>query len=567
MPCIDGATGGLDLAPTAAYAWQTFIALNWPASGTGRGTPDANASFGEVDRPLVWETLRAKVETYPGNGAAGQAPHGVTLDAKNNPTNGPDFGFDDAPLYVYQPAATQTKDGLIPACPNQASVSGPAWLPLDETTQIGNNQTFAGAAPATDPKGFNSQPQLIRYAVKMNKTAYQNIVANRFWYRDMTRDIGTGTAPIDIAVANGTAAVQAARQAGQLPSNPATPFVNLAPQNDDTAVLTKSAWRPLSATEMTSGRFRTTTVRYYEQTAGTKQPCYREDVWGLVGMHVITYTRGVPWVIWSTFEQADNILTSDGKPTEDTNGTPLVPAPTAATTPALTSDPTQLAPVVTAQGPYCTSPGSRLFFRENPNFPGLPSGGNICLDSRWHALPDNMVAANKTAHAAITNANPSSVWQYYKLINVQPTPIDITGIGPSAVSTPASYYLSNSVIETDYSLGNFTGDLVKGVPSNVVQTSTGAATKAASAKAGATADAKTADPKTAEYYNTLLMPFQSNGLGFLRQPIRMGGCAGCHAYSAGTGRDFSFSIGQNVLKPDPVDAFAMPPAMLSNAMR
>ena len=562
MPCINGATGVLDMAPTAAYAWKAFIALNWPAdTKTGRGMPNPAASFGQADGPLVWETLRAKVETYPGNGAAGQAPHGVTLDAKNAPTNGPDFGFDDAPLYVYQPDATRTKDGLIPACPNQADVSRPAWLPLDETTQIGNNQTFAGAAPATDPKGFNSKPQLIRYAVKMNKTAYQNIIANRFWYRDMTLDIGKGTAPIDIAVANGSAATTRARQTG-ISQDPATPFVNLAPEDDDaTAVLTKSAWRPLSATEMSSGRFRTTTVRYYEQTAEAKQPCYREDVWGLVGIHVITYTRGVPWVIWSTFEQADNILNADGKPTEDPDGNVLVPRQDAATSPVLTSDPEQLQPVVTATGPSCDAPGHRLFFRERPDFTGLPKG-QICLNQRWHAFPDAMIKTNATAHAAIAKSNPSSVWKYYKLINVQPQPIDIKFVDPNGKNTPASYYLSNSVIETDYSLGNFTGNLVNGVPTNMV------AVPAANAAKGPPGTAGTKDDvKIEEYYNTVLLPFQARNLGTLMQPIRMVGCAGCHAYSAGTGRGFSFSIGQNVLMPDPVDAFAASVPRLSNAMQ
>ncbi|HMF42996.1 MAG TPA: hypothetical protein VKQ32_20125, partial [Polyangia bacterium] len=162
---IDGATGSLPLSSAASYGWSAFIALNWPAStaaGT-RGAPDTTKTFGQPGTP-AWITMRSKVEVYPGNASATVAPHGVVLNSSGQPTNGPDYGYGDAQQYYYA-------SGLLNPCTGQAKVPSPALVVLDETTQIGNNQTFAGVAPP-DPSGYNTKPQLIRYSVKMNKPFY-----------------------------------------------------------------------------------------------------------------------------------------------------------------------------------------------------------------------------------------------------------------------------------------------------------------------------------------------------------------------------------------------------------
>src|SRR5882762_328486 len=75
---LNPAGGGAPTASiqqAAAFAWQEFIALNWPAvNQTGgvnqRDTPDNNCKFGDPNckGPLVWETFRGKVEIFPGQG-------------------------------------------------------------------------------------------------------------------------------------------------------------------------------------------------------------------------------------------------------------------------------------------------------------------------------------------------------------------------------------------------------------------------------------------------------------------------------------------------------------------
>lgn len=526
-PCGDGSTGGVDMDAGAVYAWKALIALSWPAQSDTRDAPDKTKNFGDPGA-RVWETMRSKVELYPGDGSPTQAPHGVTLkDGK--PTNGPRFGYDEPPVYVYSPEGVRTADGQVRACKGQEPVKTPAWTVLDETTQIGNNQTFAGVLPAT-PTKKNSQPQLIRYGVKMNQDVYSNIVQNQYWYS------GNQSA-LSVATANYTKAL-----ADKSHPNPTTPYVDFsapfAPTqqgdsstktNKTSSVEVKMSWRPLTEKEAASGRFFQAPVRYFEVEDDV--PCWREDRWGLVGMHLISFTAAAPWGIWSTFEQADNILTADGKPTEDVNGniinTGSGPTPTS---PELTSNPNVLKPTVTKTGDYCATPGARLFFRENPKYGTMPSDGAICVNSRWHAIPKGIAAINDSAHSAIRDnlaktGKTTSPWLYYKLINVQATPVDFDSKDNARFSSTASYYLANATIETDYSLGMFTGDLKHGVPRNITDTS-------------------------GVYYNTQLLPFQAANLGFLEKPIRMGGCAGCHAFAATIGQDFSFALGDNVKAPE-----------------
>lgn len=510
-PKSDGSTGTVNLCDGGIYAWNAFIALNWPSAAGNRGQPDLQKPFGGPGTP-VWETYRNKVELYPGNGNATTPPHGVKLPVK--PSDYP-YGYGDAPAYVYAPSQTRTTDGSVPPCEGQTVPATPAFVNLDETTQIGNNMLFAGVIESAGGSG-NSAPQLVRYDVKMNEDIYGKIIEGTYWYKSPQLT---------------TAEANYIKQLSNQGQDPSGPYVNLGPsvtEQKKISIELKTSWRQLTEAEVKSGRFYTTTARFYETGKG-KPFCYRESRWGLLGMHLISFTSNAPWVIWATFEQADNILTADGKPTEDVNGKSQIP-PIDPTSPKLTSNPAVPNPVVKATGVACTLPASRLYFRENPQEKALPANINICVNARWHAIPDYVQALNQAAHDAM-DQKAKTPWAYYKLINVQPVPVN----GPPSASTAPrftdlpSYYLANATIETDYSLGNFTGHMVAGAPSNV--TSKGEA-----------------------YFNTKLLPFQA--LRFFTQPIAMGGCAGCHGNAAQRGSDFSFALlGNTVSAPELPNAF------------
>src|SRR5262245_17802981 len=61
---VPGGAPNADLTQAAVFAWQEFIALNWPAAAGMRDTYDKSQSFGQNGTtggsPLVWETQRAK---------------------------------------------------------------------------------------------------------------------------------------------------------------------------------------------------------------------------------------------------------------------------------------------------------------------------------------------------------------------------------------------------------------------------------------------------------------------------------------------------------------------------
>ena len=146
---------------------------------------------------------------------------------------------------------------------------------------------------------------------------------------------------------------------------------------------------------------------------------------------------------------------------------------------------------------------------------------------------------NAAAHNAIASYGAKGPWQYYKLVNVQWQPfeaasIDTTGANSSRLAS--TYYLSNSVVETDTTLQQFFGALsYNGVK-------TGFETPSSSPNN----EVSTSMPA----HNIYLSP----GTGtppnqFTR--YSMGGCMGCHGRAERAGSDFSFTLNNGpVSAPD-----------------
>lgn len=438
-----------NLQDAAVFAWQEFIALNWPASGVSRDTPDMGRKFGDPEyngqagEPLVWETFRSKVEIYPGG--TDTVPPGCTNVTATGCGNRPDYGYDAVPVYTY--------NSKVDACSGQTPLQYPAWINLDETNQIGLDNMFAGVLPHNSSP-INTNPNLIRFLAKANRQEYTYVAGNHYW--DKGNDYNT-------RVSNFLNAINASP-----PRIPTSPIISF----PDGTIEMKAAWRPLTAQEQSNpelaGRFHTATVRYYDQKQGGSfpQPCYREDTWALIALHIIHKTPTAPYFIYATFEQADNIRTQDGHSVEDVNGRIVFPqAGPFEPTLSYTDSPTD--PQVTIVGSnYCQSIGSRLYYK-NIGGPGtgLPNEGNICVNQRQYAIPDPVIAVNEAAHSAINAYNqanriPSSPWEYYKLVNVQWKPIEKNG--PDYNALKSTFYLANIVVETNFSLQNFSGRLTAG---------------------------------------------------------------------------------------------------------
>lgn len=477
-------TGGApNASPTQAaeFAWQEFIALNWPAGPqtgqTGqRDTPSTTCRFGDpkCTGPTTWQTFRGKVETFPGMGN----PPGFVANS------GASYGYDALPQYNYGVAVT--------ACDPKQSGDPTPWVNLDETDQITLDSMYAGVVQSSSSPG-NSAPQLIRFLAKSNRTQYIYVASNS----DPNNPLNQWWNAIPTSVVSATKQYLAANQKSPPPGS--TTMVSQL--NGTTEV--KAAWRPLNPNEVSSGRFHTQTVRFYESGSTQGSFCYRNATWGLVALHIIQKTPSAPYFIYATFEQADNLLTSSGTPVEDADGNIKSPAPATATTPQVClvdpqppmSTPANTTPstagsviltgnpatCVAAQQPsYCSTPGSQLYYRNTAFTPpnNAPSGGNICVNKRDNAIPSEVIAANSQAHAAIAaylkqNGIASSPWLTYKLVNVQYFPYDkvITTPTPNGSlyngqppytaqnPSPSSFYQANIVVETNRALQLFSGGL------------------------------------------------------------------------------------------------------------
>ena len=153
------------LAGAANFAWNEFIALNWPAVTQNgqprtRDMPDTTAHFGDPSHqgPLVWHTYRSKVEIFP---PVGSRPNGYTTDSTTS------FGYDAAPQYTYASAVSPAS--------GTASDSTP-WINLDENDEIGLDAMYAGVGTGA---GYTNG--LILFTAKANRSEYTYVARNRFF--------------------------------------------------------------------------------------------------------------------------------------------------------------------------------------------------------------------------------------------------------------------------------------------------------------------------------------------------------------------------------------------------
>lgn len=245
------------------------------------------------------------------------------------------------------------------------------------------------------------------------------------------------------------------------------------------AIEIKAAWRQLTPAELSSGRFFTRNVLFY---TGQSPQLYNNAVWGLVALHIIHKTKSFPAFVFASWEQVDNY----------DDDTPSNPNP------------------------------QNLAFSNTGDDASLP---DIAV-RRAHAINSPIPPVNDAVHAAFTDAttgNPTTVWQYYKLIGVQATPVD----GPPPATAPADdlsyYYMANIMVETNQVLQNFTGSVQASLP----------------------------DAPPGKTDNVYL-------LGAPGSPFQMGGCQGCHGFQGQfLGGDMSVLVANgysNSILPESIDA-------------
>jgi hypothetical protein len=502
---IQGGAPSATLQQAATFAWQEFIALNWPALSGQRDTADNNQKFGGGNGgPLVWQTFRSKVEIF---NIINDAPPGYSASA-------PDLGYNTAPTDYYYRGRT------VPNCPTQTVPTSPAWINLDETTQIELDQMFAGGPAITGTS--NTLPQLIRFAVKANHVEYEYIADPKNQYYIPDNALPARTNNIKAYTANP-------------PVAPTPPFISFPAGT----VEIKSAWRPLNSND-NPAHFHTQTVRFYENSGdnGNGPACYYEQQWGLIALHIIQKTPTAPAFIYATFEQAENIRQPNGTPVEDADGNIVNPISGAApTTPAMTYMDSPTAPKVSISG-VCT-PNFNLYFKDNAKDPGLTGGGALCVNQRYEPIPSDVIAVNQAAHQAITAYDTAqgvtnSPWPFYKLVSVQPQPFDVTTISPTdPVHGAAVFFQANIVVETNYTLQQFQG--------RIATSAGGAGAPTAVVSPGVP------PPNVVTPNGSGTGTSAPSGIGPAPSVVgvNMGGCMGCHGNAqVSKGSDFSFILAE-----------------------
>ncbi len=397
----DGPSYGASQDELFKFAWEQFVALNWPVEDPSvpgnRATPssDTSATFTSITADntptVVWHTYVSKAEAFGPATESGMLPDWSELGL-------PSYSYEDQPTV-------------------ESGVNYQLYNNLDENNEIGEAFVWGGAGHGNTTGGNQ-----VLYEAKFNKTEYNYIRRNQLNSSDNRKTwINNSKKDANLTTYGGTCKTFAAAKE-EIICFPCTE----GKQSDEGVIEIKAAWRELVDGVDDPSRYYTHEVIVYEnQGSGVKAV---NKTYALVGLHIIRKTRHYPTFIFTTFNHVDNIKTgvryvnesaAVGQPAyykEDANGTPQ---------------------------PFDTIPDT------------IPGGSIAILKQEdVHTIQPELIAFNAAAQQQINAANENSVWQYYELLGVQATPTDI-----SQADDDPTYYLANDVIETDHVLTRFTSRL------------------------------------------------------------------------------------------------------------
>ncbi|NTX16050.1 hypothetical protein HUA76_35295 [Myxococcus sp. CA056] len=264
------------------YSWNTFIALNWPAT-TSACAPNTQVSILTGQGPTVWETYPEDTDIFvppgskPGAWCTFNTP--AALETKlRRLTKLTEAGRLEA--------VNSNVDKLL------VSDSKASAIVIERFPDI--KQAVGG--PLTDQNG-----RFVRYEKRLNQDEYNYLITNNLW--------------------------NAAGQTSATISFPTGPTQNPGPCNGKPcgpvgAMEVKAAWKVLSAQEVAGKRFYMRKAWVLNDESGAPSPGANPVTVGLVGLHIIHKTASQAKWFWSTFEQVDNTTSSFFNPHCTTNCQP-----------------------------------------------------------------------------------------------------------------------------------------------------------------------------------------------------------------------------------------------------
>jgi hypothetical protein len=247
-PRPDSATTPLRSRPWFdVFSWQSFIALNWPATAGTRGAAsnpgDTTAFLNAGNGGLrVWETYKESWELF---GQGNQRPTAFSdWDSAVEPCGGN--------LQPGQNAFTFTSKG---------------------------NSLFNAAAESFSFPLVDQQGGYTLFSVRYNQPQYDTIRGangnpNSWLY--LSNNLGRSL-PFSMPASDTSGRVG--------------------------SIMIKSAWRPLTARDDSTKYYRTTAMVATDSTGTTCQPV----LMGLVGLHIAQKQVGFRQWVWSSFEHVSNV--------------------------------------------------------------------------------------------------------------------------------------------------------------------------------------------------------------------------------------------------------------------
>jgi hypothetical protein len=536
------------------FAWNSFIALNWPAlevvPNRARGVPDLKKEFATAANSdlAVWETFKEKREVFNHPDTAGQLtwyspidygmlrPGGVSLTGRvfhqNSGTSTRPNGLDETVEVQSQSLETNYPDGK-------------------------ENPVLKAEPPVVTPRVWRGQPSgknPIVYEVKLNYDYFNYVVAKGFNVDNSSSDPNKDPVLAAAMAANIHLPIRTSSHLGAGGPNPAVldyraaqalgrfKLINyiynsglklpipLPPQQGSIQV--KAAWLKLGGVNAKPSDYPTwhtaVAVNYISDANGNPIPS-EPTLFGLVGMHII-----------------QRIHTDPINPSGIANP-PANPAGGTFIFATWEHESIFNSPVVGLRNqPKPTYSYSNFFAGEAVEH-GLRKGFYPPLVQtaypvvRQYPVLDNTKKVTAIFHDAIRKKNPNSVWLHYHLVGTQFQAVDLRNPVPQNPKFPVSkndptgigqpVFLANLAIETNLGLQFFQGQPPTiTVIGNYLKSPTNPNNPLSSNTALAFAR------------NNANTAFSGKPQTPYAKPYNMGGCMGCHGVAQSKGYGFSFVL-------------------------
>lgn len=389
------------------FAWQSFVAMNWPTDLSYRGKPDMKSRIGATDadgrpRTTVWQSYKEQFDLFLEN-AATPTPWIV-------PNAGCDLDGNGGTIVLQMFSKSNDVDGEVTEAFNEAT--GNPLIDIDSN--------------------------YVRYEVRICESEYKYFVDNQYFNGQMQKEAVHNNAFAPVPKGN----------------DPLSQSLQIWARFGATEI--KGAWRILPADMPASQR-----DRYFWAKAklfDSFGKCQGEEVTvGLVGLHILRLTPslGATW-FWSTFEQIDNLT-----PQTDAQGNTI--------NPSFNTNPPQSFPKGYSAVPAAVVPGKPLpapvpVLVSAPPFQQVPSDLQP-INAQWQAALKGTVWENYilvgTVNPSVGSATPYPTPGYVftdSVTNIVLPAINVN-TGDMANSTMETYMYNGQPIVSTNS-GNFNNCVV-----------------------------------------------------------------------------------------------------------